>query len=147
MLCHLSTGCVWVCSAQLLTGAAWATVPVLGTHKALSSDHSSFTLVPQECPLCFSGPTPSERAPTASNWAPGDTILSLYPRARGAGLEGAMGEKGSNKAMCPSNLSQQPLRLSHSARLLQSPECLGAVKTLLCAEHVAGQRFTAIHVM
>lgn len=147
MLCHLSTGCVWECSAQLLTGAARATLPALGTHTAPGSDHSSLTLVPQECPLCFSGSTPSERAPTTSSWAPGDTVLSLYPRACGAGLEGAMGEKGSNKATCPSNLSQQPLRLSHSARFLQSPDCFGAVKTLLCSEHVAGQRFTATHVM
>lgn len=73
MLCHLSTGCV-VCSApwpavRLPIGATQATVSALGTHADLSSDHSSLSVTHQERPLCFTGPTPSERAPTASSWA------------------------------------------------------------------------------
>lgn len=131
---------VRVCSAPLPTGAA------LGNHTA----RVQTTAHPPSCrerPLCFSGPTPSERAPSAGSWAPGDPVLSLHPRACGAGLEGAVEGRGSNKTTCPSNLGQQPLSLSHSARLLQSSECFRAVKRLFCSEHMAGQLITAVHVM
>lgn len=98
MLCHLSTGCVGgggrpgEVSAQLPTRAAPATVPALGTHAALSSDHSSLTFTRQECPLCL---LHSEAL------GPGDTVLPLHPKAHRAGLEGAVGGKGPTKPCVP----------------------------------------------
>ena len=113
-----------MCLAQLPTGAAQP--PSLPWQpRAQTAAHS----LPHSRNALLLLRTSSLREGSHSNsWAPGDTVLSLRPRARGAGLEGAVGGRGPTKPHVPRTVTNTPPPLSYSARLLQSSQCFREVK-------------------